>query len=70
MELSLYAKQTDARFIYASSAATYGDGMQGYKDDESKIDILKPLNLYGESKQQFDLWAKQQGLFGKIVGLK
>lgn len=42
--------------IYASSAATYGDGSNGF-DDESSIDILKPLNPYGWSKQNFDLWA-------------
>ena len=45
--------------MYASSAATYGDGTQGY-DDECDPRILKPLNLYGESKQRFDLWALEQ----------
>lgn len=45
--------------VYASSAATYGDGSQGY-DDESDPRALKPLNLYGESKQLFDCWALQQ----------
>lgn len=44
-------------FIYASSAATYGDGASGYDDDESRIPSLVPLNAYGDSKQQFDLWA-------------
>lgn len=47
-------------FIYASSAATYGLGEQGYEDDETKIPLLKPLNPYGESKQLFDVWALQQ----------
>lgn len=47
-------------FIYASSAATYGLGEQGYEDDETKIPLLKPLNPYGESKQVFDVWALQQ----------
>ncbi len=46
--------------IYASSAATYGLGEQGYDDDETKIPLLKPLNLYGESKNEFDKWALQQ----------
>ena len=46
--------------IYASSAATYGLGEQGYKDDESKMHLLKPLNPYGESKLEFDLWALEQ----------
>ena len=46
--------------IYASSAATYGLGEQGYDDDESKIHLLKPLNPYGDSKQVFDVWALEQ----------
>lgn len=46
--------------IYASSAATYGLGEHGYEDDETKIPLLKPLNLYGESKNDFDKWALQQ----------
>ncbi|MFN0033152.1 MAG: ADP-glyceromanno-heptose 6-epimerase [Flavobacteriales bacterium] len=47
-------------FVYASSAATYGDGELGYKDDHSIIPQLKPLNPYGESKNDFDIWALQQ----------
>lgn len=47
-------------FIYASSAATYGDGSFGYDDDESLIARLVPLNAYGDSKQQFDVWALDQ----------
>ena len=46
--------------VYASSAATYGLGESGYDDDESKIHLLKPLNPYGQSKQDFDGWAIQQ----------
>ena len=46
--------------IYASSAATYGLGELGYDDDESKMDKLKPLNPYGDSKLEFDLWALEQ----------
>jgi ADP-L-glycero-D-manno-heptose 6-epimerase len=46
--------------IYASSAATYGLGEQGYSDDESKIPELKPLNPYGDSKNEFDKWALKQ----------
>jgi len=46
--------------IYASSAATYGLGEFGYNDDETKIPFLKPLNLYGESKNNFDIWALEQ----------
>jgi len=46
--------------IYASSAATYGLGEQGYTDDETKIPLLKPLNPYGDSKNDFDKWAITQ----------
>lgn len=46
--------------VYASSAATYGLGEHGYKDDESNIPLLKPLNPYGDSKNDFDKWALQQ----------
>jgi ADP-L-glycero-D-manno-heptose 6-epimerase len=46
--------------VYASSAATYGLGENGYDDDESKLSLLKPLNPYGQSKQDFDVWALQQ----------
>jgi ADP-L-glycero-D-manno-heptose 6-epimerase len=47
-------------FIYASSAATYGDGSLGYSDSADLIPNLKPLNPYGWSKQEFDVWALQQ----------
>lgn len=43
--------------VYASSAATYGNGEHGYDDDHSKVDLLSPLNPYGISKQEFDQWA-------------
>lgn len=46
--------------VYASSAATYGLGESGYDDDESQIHTLKPLNPYGQSKQDFDVWALTQ----------
>lgn len=58
------------RFIYASSAATYGDGSRGFSDDPDLLEELQPLNLYGFSKHFFDVWAKQQGLLDQIVGLK
>ena len=58
------------RFVYASSAATYGDGSQGYSDDERVIPTLKPLNLYGWSKQRFDLWLLAEKLTGRVAGLK
>jgi len=59
-----------ARFIYASSAATYGDGAHGYDDDIAAVPQLRPLNMYGYSKQLFDLWAIRHGHLGSMVGLK
>jgi ADP-L-glycero-D-manno-heptose 6-epimerase len=59
-----------ARFVYASSAATYGDGAQGYSDEDAVTPSLKPLNMYGYSKHLFDLWALHSGLLDQIVGLK
>jgi ADP-L-glycero-D-manno-heptose 6-epimerase len=52
-----WATQQRVPLVYASSAATYGDGAHGYDDDERVVPRLRPLNPYGESKQQFDLWA-------------
>ena len=68
--LAQWATDADIHFVYASSAATYGDGSAGFSDDEQKIENLKPLNMYGYSKQLFDLWARRTGLSKKIVGLK
>ena len=68
--LAQWATDADIRFVYASSAATYGDGSAGFSDDEEKIENLRPLNMYGYSKQLFDLWARRTGLLKKIVGLK
>jgi ADP-L-glycero-D-manno-heptose 6-epimerase len=50
--------------IYASSAATYGAGELGYKDDHAVVDQLQPLNPYGISKNEFDKWALQQSAEG------
>jgi ADP-L-glycero-D-manno-heptose 6-epimerase len=69
-ELATYCLEKNIRFIYASSAATYGDGSLGFDDDENKLESLRPLNMYGYSKQLFDLWAKRNEAFDKIVGLK
>lgn len=68
-ELAEWALGQGARFIYASSAATYGDGSAGM-DDDGDLDRLRPLNLYGLSKHRFDLWARDAGLLDRIVGLK
>jgi ADP-L-glycero-D-manno-heptose 6-epimerase len=68
--LAQWALKNRVRFIYASSAATYGDGECGYKDDEATTRRCRPLNYYGESKQKFDLWALDNSLLDKMVGLK
>jgi ADP-L-glycero-D-manno-heptose 6-epimerase len=65
-----WSLKNDARFIYASSAATYGEGAQGYSDSDDETPKLRPLNMYGYSKHMFDLWALKHGLFDTIVGLK
>lgn len=69
-KLALTALAADARFIYASSAATYGDGENGFADDERQLATLRPMNMYGYSKQLFDLWALRQGFLDKLVGIK
>lgn len=66
-EIAEFAIETGARFIYASSAATYGDGSRGYSDRETN---LRPLNMYGYSKHRFDVWIREQGLENQVVGLK
>jgi ADP-L-glycero-D-manno-heptose 6-epimerase len=60
----------NARFVYASSAATYGDGSHGYNDDVANLYTLRPLNMYGYSKHMLDLWIQKHGLFDRVVGLK
>ncbi len=68
IELAQYAFRNNIRFIYASSAATYGDGALGYSD--LKFEEFQPLNAYGFSKQLFDLWLVQNSYMQKVVGLK
>ncbi len=69
-DLCLSCLAAGVRFINASSAATYGDGEQGYNDDHDSIKDLKPLNLYAKSKQDFDIWALDHGHLDRIVCLK
>ncbi|OGV62491.1 MAG: ADP-glyceromanno-heptose 6-epimerase [Lentisphaerae bacterium RIFOXYA12_FULL_48_11] len=69
-QLCEWCLHNDVRFIYASSAATYGDGSLGYSDDNNLTPKLKPLNLYGRSKQLFDLWALENRVLDRIAGLK
>ena len=66
-----YCSENNIPLVYASSAATYGAGALGYKDDEAIIENLKPLNAYGVSKNEFDKWAlKQQSPPPAWAGLK
>ena len=69
-ELCEWCLKRGARFVYASSAATYGDGAQGYSDADAGTPSLLPLNMYGMSKHLFDLWALRNGVMGRIAGLK
>ena len=68
--LADWATQRELRFIYASSAATYGDGGRGMSDEVDLISGLRPLNMYGYSKHLFDLYAMRRGYLGGMVGLK
>ena len=69
-DLAGWSLANKSRFVYASSAATYGDGSAGMDDDDTRLDTLRPLNMYGYSKHLFDLHAKRAGFLNKIVGLK
>lgn len=69
-DLAGWSLANNARFVYASSAATYGDGSAGMEDDDTKLDTLRPLNMYGYSKHMFDLRARQAGYLDQLVGLK
>ena len=65
-----FAVKHGIRFVYASSAATYGAGENGYADDDTLTPKLMPLNLYGKSKLMFDQWVIDSGLTNKVTGLK
>jgi ADP-L-glycero-D-manno-heptose 6-epimerase len=69
-ELAAWTLAQQGRFIYASSAATYGDGSQGMDDKSQEISALRPLNMYGYSKHLFDLHAQRNGYLSQVVGVK
>ena len=69
-QLAAWSLAQGARFIYASSAATYGDGAAGMDDKDDDLSRLHPLNLYGQSKQDFDVFAQREGILPRIVGVK
>ncbi len=69
-ELAAWSLAKNIRFIYASSAATYGDGAQGMDDQDPNLGRLRPLNMYGYSKHLFDQHAQRKGWLDRIVGVK
>ena len=68
--LAEWALPRNIRFMYASSAATYGDGSRGFSDDSSVAPTLRPMNMYGYSKQVFDLWVLRQQVEKQVAGIK
>ena len=68
--LAKWSVKKGVRFVYASSAATYGDGSAGFSDEHERLHLLRPLNMYAYSKHIFDLWALRNGLLDDIAGLK
>jgi len=68
--LAKFCLKNNVRFIYASSAATYGNGSLGFNDNENNCKNLRPLNMYGYSKALFDIWALKENAFDSIVGIK
>lgn len=68
--LAHWAIENAARFVYASSAATYGDGAEGMDDRLQDLHRLRPLNMYGYSKHMFDLYAQRTGILDRIAGIK
>jgi ADP-L-glycero-D-manno-heptose 6-epimerase len=69
-KLAEWAVKKDIRFIYASSAATYGDGTLGFSDDDHVTKTLRPINMYGYSKQVFDLWVLKNQFERLFTGIK
>ena len=59
------ARRLGIPYVYASSAAVYGDGALGFDDADALVPRLKPLNPYGESKRRFDLWALEEAAAGR-----
>ena len=68
-DLAAWSLAKKSRFVYASSAATYGDGSAGM-DDNGPLEQLRPLNMYGYSKHLFDLHARREGFLDQVVGVK
>lgn len=69
-DLARWCLDHGCRLTYASSAATYGDGSRGMRDDSVDLEALTPLNMYGYSKHLFDLFARREGWLDRLVGVK
>jgi ADP-L-glycero-D-manno-heptose 6-epimerase len=72
-DLAAWSMDVGARFLYASSAATYGGGEAGMSDRDTSpaaLARLRPLNMYGYSKHLFDLWASRRGLLDRVTGIR
>ena len=69
-DIARWALSHGIKLIYASSAATYGNGQQGFEDSHDGLHHLRPINRYGYSKHIFDLWLSQEGLLDQVYGLK
>lgn len=70
IDLCRWAQSHNARFVYASSAAVYGDGSLGFSDNDNLTSQLRPLNPYGFSKWLFDMWVLEHGLINEVAGLR
>ena len=68
--LAQWAVEKGVRFLYASSAATYGDGLRGFSDEDETTLRLRPINMYGYSKQLFDLRVLREGMADRVAGIK
>jgi len=70
LELCRWCLLNGVRFVNASSAATYGDGGQGFQDGAEGLERLRPMNMYGYSKHLFDLTARREGWLDRVASLK
>ncbi|HPL62993.1 MAG TPA: ADP-glyceromanno-heptose 6-epimerase [Syntrophales bacterium] len=68
--LAAWAVRKEIRFIYASSAATYGDGSLGFSDEDAVTLKLRPINMYGYSKHVFDLGVLRNEMQNRVAGIK
>lgn len=68
--IASYCLDKHIRLIYASSAATYGNGETYFKDSIEDLENLRPISMFGYSKHMFDLWVKRNDVFDDMVGLK